>query len=69
MHFGLKSHPRHSEWLANSGLVINDVFLRQHVQYFLVRGDGDSLCSIDDAIDVLLENFLISDGNNAMGIH
>ena len=32
------SRPRHSEWLANSRLVINDVFLRQHVRTFWSAG-------------------------------
>ena len=53
----LEPHARHAERFANAFLVIDQVFLRQDVQHFLVRGNRHRLRRIDDALDVLREHF------------
>ena len=66
MDLGLQAHARHPKRFTNTRLVVDHIFLRQHMQYFLIRGDSDCLSRVDDPINILLKNLLITNGDNAM---
>ena len=47
---------------------VDDVFLRQHVQDFLIGGDGHRLGGVDHALDVALHHLLVLDRDDAVRI-
>ena len=69
MDFRLQAHARHAQRLLDPFLRIDDVFLRQNVQHFLVGGNRHCLGGIDDALYVGAGDFAVADGDDAVGVH
>jgi hypothetical protein len=65
---GLEPHAGHADGFADAFLAIDQEFLRQDVQYLLVRGYRDRLGRIDDAIHVPGRYFLVADCDDAVRI-
>src|SRR5699024_9461575 len=61
-------HAGHPDRLADAILMIDDVLLRNHVQDLLVGGNGDGPRGIDHALDIILRDLLIADGDDPVGI-
>jgi hypothetical protein len=68
MHLRLQAHAGHTHGLLDPFLTINHKFLRQNMQDFLIRRDGDGLCRINNPVDIRLGYFPIADGHDAMGV-
>jgi hypothetical protein len=57
MHFGFQAHTGHPQRFTYTLLAVNDVFLWQHVQNFLVSGDDHGARRLDHPIDDVRECF------------
>src|SRR3990167_1262903 len=68
MHLGFQTHAGHAEGLLDAFLGIDDVFLRQDVENFLVRRDGYSLGGVDDALQIGAVHFAVADGDDAVAV-
>jgi len=68
MHARLETHTGHADGLAYALLAIDDEFLRQYVQDFLISRDRDCTCRIDDTIDIVRVHFTVADRDNPMRV-
>ena len=50
----LQPYTGHSQRILNTSLVVDDIFLGDHMDNFAVHGDCNSACSINDAIYIIL---------------
>ena len=62
---GLQAYTGHADRILDSGFIIHDVFLWQHMDNFTVHGDGYGPGRINDAIYIIIGNFGSLDGNDA----
>ena len=69
MHFGLKTHARHTKRLFDPPLIVNHKLLREDVKNFLVRRNSDGLGSVDDSVDICSLYFTVLDSDDSMRIH
>ena len=58
----------HTHRVLDAGLLIDDVFLGQHVDHFAVHGNRYGTGRIDDPFDIGLGNFRPFDGNDASAV-
>jgi len=65
---GLQPHAGHADRIADAFLRVDDVFLRQYVQDFLIRRDGHGLGGVDDALHIALHHLFVLDGHDAVRI-
>src|SRR5208283_230464 len=68
VHLRLETHAGHADGVADPFLRIDDVFLRQDVQDFLIGRYRDRLGRVDDALDVALHDLLVPDGDDAVRV-
>ena len=68
VNLGLEPHAGHADRFANAFLAVDQEFLRQDVEYLLVRGYRDRLGRIDNAIHVPGRYFLVADRHDAVRI-
>ncbi len=68
MHLGFQPHAAHAHRLAHALLVVDHVFLRQHVQGLLIGGNRHRLGGVDHPVDVRLGHFPVADRDDAMGV-
>ena len=68
MHLGFQAHAAHAHRLAHALLVVDHVFLGQHMQGFLIRRNRHRLGRVDHPVDVRLGHFPVADRDDAMGI-
>ena len=66
MHFDFKAKTTHANRLTNPVLVVDDEFLRQDVQNFLVCGDRHGARRFDDALDIHRRDFFIFDRHHTV---
>src|SRR5215469_13639226 len=66
-----ESRGHHAEGIMHPGLVVEDEFLGQQVQYFAIGGERDGAGLVDGEADFLAGNFprAGSEANPAMGVH
>ena len=60
MHFGFKPDADHIARILHAALLVDDIGLGDHMENLPIHRDNNSLCSINDAIDVFLPNFPVS---------
>src|SRR4029079_18376719 len=58
----------HAERLLDAVLVVDDVFLGNDVNDFPVEGNRDRLRRIDDPNQIVIADFLVFDGDDAVGV-
>ena len=66
MNLGFKPHARHAQGFFHSFLGINDVFLRQHMENFLIGRDRHGLGRINHPINIQSKHFTITNRHDAM---
>ena len=62
----LEADARHADRIADPFLVVDDEFLRDHVQDPLVGGQRNGLRGVHDARHVALRDLLVLDGDHAV---
>src|SRR5690606_26747270 len=68
MHLRLKADAGHAERLLDAFLTVEDVFLRQHMQNFLIGGDSNRLRCIDNALQIERIHLAVANSDDAMRI-
>ena len=68
MHLGFKTYAGHANRFANSLLVIDQEFLRQDVQDFLVSRNRDGSRRIDNSVNVATTDFPVAYRHNAVRV-
>src|SRR5690606_27394963 len=58
----------HAQRLLDTFLGVDDIFLRQDVQHFLVGRDGYCLGGVDDTLQVGTIHFTVADGDDAVAV-
>ena len=68
MHARFEAHAGHADGLLDAFLVVDDVFLRQHMQHFLVGRNGQRSSRIDHPVDVVRGDLAVSNRDDAVGV-
>ena len=66
MHTGIQAHTAHTYGFFNPGLVVDDVFLYNSVQDFMVGRDINGFGGFNRTVDIGLGNLAIFDFNHAL---
>ena len=69
MNLGFKTHSRHSQGFAYPFLVIDDEFLGQDVENFLIGGNGHGARGVYNPVNIHGQNFSVPDRDDTVGIH
>ena len=68
VNFSLKPDPCHSYRILNSGLVIHNEFLRQHMNDFTIHGNRNRPCSINNPFNIALADLRPLNGDNSTAV-
>ena len=68
MHARFEAHAGHADGLLYAFLVVDDVFLWQHMQHFLVGGNGQRSGRIDHPVDVVRGDLAVPNRDDAVGV-
>ena len=68
MRLHLQTHAAHPDRLTNTVLAIDDEFLSQDMQDFLIRRNRHRLGGFDNALDVALSDFFFLDRHHAIRV-
>ncbi len=63
-----QAHARHADRFAYAFLAIDDEFLRQHVEDFLVRWNRDGARGVDHAFDIGMRDLAVLDRDDAVRV-
>ncbi len=69
MHLRFQANTRHTERFFNALLLVDQKFLRQDVQHFLIRWNSHRLSGIDHALQILGVHLTIFNRHDAVRVH
>ena len=64
----LKPHSGHPNRLTNAVLTVDDEFLRDNMENFSIRGDGERLRRVDDSRNVVSGDFFVFYGDDTVAV-